>query len=105
MLSVARLPRVLRSMCLTGSLVSAVAAQCANVWLPGSPLAGIDGHVRATASWDPDGAGPAPEVMAFGGTFGSGGTTVASCVVTWEPVTGAWAALGAGITSTNAAAP
>lgn len=43
-------------------------AQCGPAWVPGNAL-GFSDEVLATAIWDPDGAGPKPELLIVGGRF------------------------------------
>jgi len=47
------------------------------------------------ATWDPDGAGPLPEVLVVGGLFDSAGNEWASNVATWDGAV--WHALGTGL--------
>ncbi|HEX6812641.1 MAG TPA: hypothetical protein VF384_13525, partial [Planctomycetota bacterium] len=51
----------------------------------------------ATTMWDPDGAGPMQPVLVVGGEFTIAGTAVARGIAAYDPVTGAWSALGSGI--------
>ena len=44
-------------------------AQCSFEWRPGEGVAATDGSVRAITVWDPDGPGPAPELLVVGGEF------------------------------------
>jgi hypothetical protein len=71
-----------------------MAAQCANVWLPGEGRPGTSGYVAATAMWDPDGGGPAPAKLVVGGDFAVAGTVVGNRIAAWDPATGSWSALG-----------
>ena len=43
---------------------SLAVAQCGIDWLPGDGIPGLLGTAWATQCWDPDGAGPAGEVLA-----------------------------------------
>lgn len=68
-------------------------------WSPvGSGLKGGDSSVRVITTFDPDGPGPAPEVLAVGGGFGqtneTNGINVRR-VALWDGA--AWSALGSGI--------
>jgi hypothetical protein len=65
-------------------------------WLPGEGLPGTDGQVYATAMWDPDGPGPKSPLLVVGGNFAVAGDVVASNIAVYDPVTGAWSALGSG---------
>jgi hypothetical protein len=47
--------------------------------------------------WDPDGAGPAAEVLVAGGNFVLAGDVPVRGLAAWDPATGTWSALGAGI--------
>ncbi len=71
-------------------------AQCEPGWLPGHGLRGADDRVHAVHRWDPDGAGPAPMRLVFGGDFHRIGAVQAAHVATWDPATGAWGRLGSG---------
>ena len=48
-------------------------------------------------NWDPDGAGPAGPLFAFGGFFELAECTGAQSVATYDPATGAFSALGSGL--------
>jgi len=83
-------------------LVSPALAQCQLEWLPGRPQRGTSGnpyqeHVYALHRWDPDGAGPAPLRLVFGGSFPTIGPIVANRIASWEPATGAWGTFGSGL--------
>ncbi len=81
-------------------LVLAVArAQCTAQWAPGYGVPGVDAPVTALATWDPDGAGPAPSAVVVGGSFRLAGATSASAIARYDPGAGIWSALGAGLTS------
>lgn len=84
-------------LCAAGPLTS----QCANVLLPGSPVPGIAGSgsilVRCSTSYDPDGPGALPAVLAFAGAFTVAGNVEAQNVATWDPSTGTWSPLGGGL--------
>lgn len=51
----------------------------------------------ALATWDPDGAGPAPLQWLVGGVFTRAGGTSIKCVASFDPTTGSWSPLGAGL--------
>ncbi|MCA8953742.1 MAG: hypothetical protein KDE27_29795 [Planctomycetes bacterium] len=72
-------------------------AQCGTEWVTGSPLRGTDKWVRATAIWDPDGAGPATPVVALGGPFLGAGPVGAFGIATFDPATRSWSSLGRGM--------
>jgi trimeric autotransporter adhesin len=82
----------------TGLLGSAaVQSQCAPQWLPGQSVPGVNGVVRAMTEWDPDGAGPLPPRIVVAGDFTVAGDVLANRIATYDPATGAWAALGTGM--------
>ncbi|MEZ6037597.1 MAG: hypothetical protein R3F29_08960 [Planctomycetota bacterium] len=60
-------------------------------------LSGTDGTVSAVCWWDPDGAGPAPEVLVLGGSFSVAGTANAANIAVFDPVSDTFAALGGGV--------
>ncbi|MGE3173838.1 MAG: WD40 repeat domain-containing protein [Planctomycetota bacterium] len=72
------------------------AAQCDPQWQPGHPLAGTTDSVRASVTWDPDGAGPAPAVLVVAGLFEFAGAGPAHHVAQWDPTTNQWTPLGSG---------
>ncbi len=71
---------------------SSASAQCPPGWLPGEGLRGLNltGSASAMTVWDPDGAGPLPQVLAVGGSFSIAGTQFANGVAAWNPATGQW---------------
>ncbi|MFY9341319.1 MAG: hypothetical protein WAT39_02435 [Planctomycetota bacterium] len=73
------------------------AAQCTTPWLPGDGVPGTNHEVSATTLWDPDGPGPVPPRLMLGGYFVLAGATPANRIATYDPATGAWGALGAGM--------
>lgn len=78
---------------------SGAPAQCANPWLAGPGIPGVDETAYATTIWDPDGPGPATPRLAIGGRFAVAGTKRVTGVVSWDPVSGEWDALGAAFTA------
>src|SRR5688572_3588028 len=80
-----------------GSFAASLAAQCANAWESFGTLPGVNGSVRAVAEWDPDGAGPLPSRVVVAGSFSLAGAVAADQVAAWDPATGTWSALGAGV--------
>jgi len=82
-----------------GFLVSPSSAQCVPDWLPGDGVAGVNGRVYATTTWDPDGPGPQPEVVVVGGIFNAAGDVLANNIACWDPATQQWSALGTGTSS------
>lgn len=71
-------------------------AQCDPQWLPGDSVRGVYGQVMASVSWDPDGAGPEPELLVIGGLFTMAGDIPVTNVAAWDGTQ--WRALGAGLT-------
>src|SRR5688500_8572291 len=81
----------------TAILVAAeaqVAAQCSTQWLGNPVVPGTDGPVRATTTWDPDGAGPLQPVVVLGGQFQMAGSAAASYIATYDPASGVCSPLG-----------
>jgi hypothetical protein len=58
---------------------------------------GADNVVRTFFDWDPDGDGPSPSLVFVGGAFTSIGEVSAQGIASWNPQTGEWSALGAGV--------
>jgi hypothetical protein len=75
-------------------VTAAARSQCDPTFAAAPSLPGTDLAVRASVSWDPDGPGPAPAVVAIAGRFTIAGNAIASGVAAWDPATGAFAALG-----------
>lgn len=75
-------------------LAVAPRAQCGLAGEGAAMLAGADGVVYASRYWDPDGAGPLPQVVVFGGNFRVFHDVVADGVVLFDPATGACTGLG-----------
>jgi hypothetical protein len=94
--------------CIAGGLIgvlatSAVRAQsCDGIWLPGGEVRGVSGTVNAECAWDPDGAGPAGEILIVGGDFTAAGGLRANRIATWDGAT--WGTLGSGFDGTVNAA-
>ncbi|MBC7771179.1 MAG: immunoglobulin domain-containing protein [Pyrinomonadaceae bacterium] len=76
------------------TLASSVFAQCAD-WVEQPPLR-LTGVVRATTTWDSDGAGPLPAWLVVAGEFERAGGVPVLNVAAWDGST--WRALGDGIT-------
>ncbi|MFN6194561.1 MAG: hypothetical protein ACK5BN_12155, partial [Planctomycetota bacterium] len=72
-------------------------AQCTPQWQPAAGVPGIFGGVSAMAWWDPDGVGPLAPRVVVAGSFSVAGNVVANRIATWDPATGVWSALGAGM--------
>lgn len=76
-------------------------AQCAPTWLPGMPVPGVhrspfDTPVTAACSWDPDGPGPLPAVLAVAGSFDFAGDQVLRDFATYDRNARRWAPIGTG---------
>jgi trimeric autotransporter adhesin len=99
-----RLCSRLRSGLVACSLLSGVSvamAQCQPQWLPGDGVPGVmepggRGSVRAIVNWDPDGAGPATPLLVVAGSFSLAGRVVSNNIAAYDPLLGAWSALGSG---------
>ena len=66
-------------------------AQCTPQWQAGDPLPHVRGSVFATQTWDPDGAGPLPQLLVVGGSFAAG-SMVSTRIATFDG--SQWAPLG-----------
>jgi len=77
-----------------GTFRLTVSAVCADQLLPATG-SGFNGWVAAFTSWDPDGAGPQPELLVAGGAFTSVDGVPANRVAAWDGTS--WQPLGAGI--------
>ncbi|MBX3386383.1 MAG: hypothetical protein KF768_07420 [Phycisphaeraceae bacterium] len=76
-------------------------AQCGEGrWEPGQAIAGANGPVHALEWWDPDGDGPQPRCLVIGGAFTIIGNVAADRIAMWNPDTGEWSTLGAGMNGT-----
>ncbi len=75
----------------------AAAAQCDPGWIqsPEGGINGVDGTVSASILWDPDGAGPHPELLVVGGMFSVAGQTAAANVAAWDGLE--WRDVGGGV--------
>lgn len=72
--------------------------QCAPQWRQTTPaIPGTNGWVESTTWWDPDGAGPRGQVLVVAGSFTAAGTVPSFNIAAFDPATGSWSALGAGI--------
>lgn len=78
-------------------IATTVPAQCPPLVQSYGGTPGPDGVVQAQTLWDPDGAGPLPQRLVVGGRFRACDGVPADNVATYDPATGAWAALGAGL--------
>src|SRR5689334_13195025 len=78
-----------------GGSAQLLLAQCNPAWLPGSGYpTGPNGTIHAMTTWDPDGAGPAPELLVVGGSFSAIGSTQFDRIAAWNGTS--WEHLGAG---------
>lgn len=59
-------------------------ADCPYDWKPGEGLPGVNGTVSCATTWDPDGPGPAPELLVIGGDFSRVGPLSASYFAAWD---------------------
>ena len=64
--------------------------QCMYDWLPGQGLPGLNGYAEALTAWDPDGAGPQPEILVAAGVrsrlaLRSGFISLVADVIPLEP--------------------
>ncbi len=77
-------------------------AQCATTWGPGDGIPGVGpdlwgSSVYAITNWDADGPGPLPSKVVVAGDFLVAGSALANRIAAWDPSTGTWSALGAGL--------
>lgn len=79
---------------------SAARAQCTPEWLPSEGRPGVtgNGQVSAAVTWDPDGAGPQPEVLVLGGSFLGAGSLVTPGIAIWDGAQ--WTSPGGGMNGT-----
>lgn len=83
-------------------LASLAAAQsCVERWLPAAPwesatASPVERAFTSTCRWDPDGPGPKPELLVFGGRFTTNGRTPVCGVLAFNPVTREWISLDGG---------
>src|SRR4051812_48654347 len=75
------------------AFASTANAQC-NQWEPALGTSTFDGITTVT-TWDPDGAGPQPELLVVAGTFTRIASTPANHIATFDGTT--WRALGPGL--------
>lgn len=71
-------------------------AQCGTQWRTGGGCTGIDASPTVMQRWDPDGAGPAGEVLVVGGSFRVAVDQVARNLAVYDPASGAWSGVGGG---------
>ncbi len=79
---------------------SARAQSCNPAWqsfeVPTAGNPGVDGTVKATAMWDPDGAGPQTPKLIVGGQFALARNVTVSNIAAFDPVSGEWSSIGPG---------
>lgn len=92
-------PAPVRLLVLLVSAMASAVAQCDPAWVAGEPVSMPRGDVLATATWDPDGVGPAPAVLVVAGSFVVGNQTTR--VATWDG--SQWTPLGTGLNGTSTA--
>ena len=68
------------------SLLPTASGQCTPDWLPGDPIRTPYGFADSSALWDPDGTGPLPVELVFGGDFNAA-TSLGAKVITWNGTT------------------
>lgn len=89
-----------RSLCLAAATALPCAAQCEPQLLPGEPLGVPGGTASSLEVWDPDGGGPAPDLLVVGGQSSNGamGSVLAYDGTQWQalgtPPAGVCTALG-----------
>ncbi|MBX3381458.1 MAG: immunoglobulin domain-containing protein [Phycisphaeraceae bacterium] len=83
---------------LAGACGSAHGQSCGGQWLPGDGVSGVNGSVNAMTVWDPDGAGPQPELLIIAGSFSMVGRTGAANIAAWDGQH--WMPLGTGTSGT-----
>lgn len=89
--------RIVASLFAAVAAMAGSSAQCTNPWLAANGEPGLTGTVNAMQRWDPDGAGPQPEVWVLAGLLTGAGSVPAQNIITYEPVTRTWTPLGAGV--------
>lgn len=79
---------------------SARAQSCNPAWqsfeIPTAGNPGVDGTVKATTMWDPDGAGPQTPKLIVGGQFTMARNVPVSNIAAFDPVSGEWSSIGPG---------
>jgi hypothetical protein len=59
-------------------------SQCDPNWKPGQDLPDVSGPVKVFTTWDPDGAGPKPELLVVGGEFITAGGATVNYIAAWD---------------------
>ncbi|MCA8954150.1 MAG: hypothetical protein KDE27_31875, partial [Planctomycetes bacterium] len=85
------------SLCLTNSLP----AQCGTEWVAVAGVPGTEHWAYCSTAWDPDGPGPRTPVLILGGMFQTAGGIRAEHIAMFDPATGSWSPLDAGLTGAS----
>ena len=64
----------------------------------------MPGGGRANILWDPDGAGPLPQVLVTGGEFTDAGGQLAANIAAYDFASGRWSPLSAGVNGARSSA-
>jgi hypothetical protein len=76
------------------------AQSCSPAWQIFDPTPegnpGVNGTVKATKMWDPDGAGPQTPKLIVGGEFTMARNVPVSNIAAFDPVSGEWSSIGPG---------
>ncbi|MEZ6036769.1 MAG: hypothetical protein R3F29_04775 [Planctomycetota bacterium] len=86
--------KALFAVAMATTLAAHGATQVQANWLDGEPSPGPIGGIVCSTRWDPDGAGPAPELIVVGGNF-SMLSRGAKNLLAYEPTTRTWSAFAA----------
>lgn len=70
-------------------------AQCVWDWKDAPGISGGTPTIYAMTTWDPDGSGPAPELLVVAGEFLAAGAVPANNIAAWDGQS--WQSLGAGL--------
>lgn len=87
-------PASLPSIVLSAAIAAPAAAQCSWEWQRGLGFPGVNGPTWTITEWDPDGPGPAPRRLVFGGNFTAAGNVPANRIASWDGEQ--WHTFGAG---------
>jgi hypothetical protein len=63
--------------------------------LPGVGAQGVDGIIATAVAWDPDGAGPQPQLLVYSGSFRVAGSVQSNGLAAWDGVS--WRDMSAGV--------
>lgn len=85
--------------CVSLVTCGALSAQCELEWESAGGSVGANARVACATRWDPDGAGPEPERIVFGGSFTLVGDRLANRIVAWNTGIGRWEVFGDGFDS------